>query len=89
MHAMKDGHVLKDEDCPVSSGHPHGRAMDAALRPSAGRGGRELSVDAHAVPVVGSDGITHGLTLLLHDVRPKFRSSSAAATCMSWPRRIR
>ena len=37
----------------------------------AGRGGREVSVNAHAVPVVGSDAIIHGLTLLLHDVSPE------------------
>jgi diguanylate cyclase (GGDEF)-like protein len=36
-----------------------------------GRGSRDLSVDAHAAPVVSLDGTMQGLTLLLHDVSPE------------------
>ena len=32
-----------------------------------GRNSERLSVDAHAVPVIGRDGVMHGATLLLHD----------------------
>ncbi|MHB9080939.1 MAG: bifunctional diguanylate cyclase/phosphohydrolase [Pirellulaceae bacterium] len=32
-----------------------------------GPAGERVSVDAHAVPVIGRDGVMHGATLLLHD----------------------
>ncbi|MHB0955236.1 MAG: bifunctional diguanylate cyclase/phosphohydrolase [Pirellulaceae bacterium] len=32
-----------------------------------GRNNERLNVDAHAVPVIGQDGMMHGATLLLHD----------------------
>jgi diguanylate cyclase (GGDEF)-like protein/PAS domain S-box-containing protein len=36
-----------------------------------GRGGRPVTVDVHAVPVVGIDGATHGAAVLLHDASPQ------------------
>jgi diguanylate cyclase (GGDEF)-like protein len=36
-----------------------------------GRNDRDVAVDAHIMPVVGTDGTIHGVTLLLHDVSPE------------------
>lgn len=66
----ENGRVVEDVDCPLAytlrTGVQWLRRL--SLR---GRGGRVVSVDAHAVPVQGSDGTPHGLTLLLHDVSPQ------------------
>jgi diguanylate cyclase (GGDEF)-like protein len=64
------GRLIRDEECPIA------HAMDTGVQwlrrlTIRGRGARDLSVDAHAAPVVGGDGTMQGLTLLLHDVSPE------------------
>lgn len=66
----EQGVRLRDEDCPVSGAIRSGVQWLHRLT-ICGRGGRDVSVDAHAVPVIGTDGIALGLTLLLHDVSPE------------------
>lgn len=55
-----------DEECPIAvtvrSGVQSLRRM--MLR---GRGGKDVTVDIHTIPVVGPDGSVHGASLLLHD----------------------
>ena len=57
-------------DCPVayciSTGVQSLRRLQIA-----GRDGRPISVDAHTVPVVGSNGKAYGAALLLHDASPE------------------
>ena len=69
---MRDehGHDIRDDDCPVAYAIRTGVQWLRRLT-IRGRGNRDVAVDAHAVPVVGNDGTTHGLTLLLHDVSPE------------------
>jgi diguanylate cyclase (GGDEF)-like protein/PAS domain S-box-containing protein len=66
----EQGRIVRDEDCPVSAAI-HTGVQWIRRFVVAGRGGREVSVNAHAVPVVGSDAMIHGLTLLMHDVSPE------------------
>lgn len=64
------GHRVRDEDCPITYAIRTG--VQWLRRFSIhGRGGRQVAVDAHAIPVVSSDGITRGLALVLHDVSPE------------------
>ena len=60
------GRPVKDDDCPVrcaiTSGVQSLRRMTIL-----GRGGRPISVDAHAMPVSSADGAVLGAVLLLHD----------------------
>ena len=57
---------VEDADCPLI--HAVRSGVQSLRRLSIqGRGGEAISVDAHMVPVVGRDGVTHGATLLLHD----------------------
>jgi diguanylate cyclase (GGDEF)-like protein/PAS domain S-box-containing protein len=65
---MRDelGAQMAGDNCPVRE------ALDSSVQTLRrltirSRQGRELSVDAHLVPVIGSDGVLHGATLLLHD----------------------
>ena len=67
--AMEDSHrrEVKDADCPVN------RAIKSGVQwlgrvSIMGRQGRHVSVDLHAIPVRTSDGVLHGVTVLLHDV---------------------
>ncbi|HEX3656948.1 MAG TPA: diguanylate cyclase [Pirellulales bacterium] len=64
------GNAIKDDECPISTAIRTGVQWIRRLTIN-GRGGRDIAVDAHAVPVVTSEGTTHGLTLLLHDVSPE------------------
>ncbi|HEX4148930.1 MAG TPA: diguanylate cyclase, partial [Pirellulales bacterium] len=66
----ENGRALKDDECPISQAIRTGVQWMRRMTIK-GRGGRDIAVDAHAVPVVSSEGITHGLTLLLHDVSPE------------------
>lgn len=65
---MRDerGMLLTDEDCPVlycvRTGVQSLRRL--TLR---GREGREVTVDAHCIPVLGADGVTLGASVLMHD----------------------
>jgi len=70
--AMRDerGSIVKDQDCPVR------QAMDSGVQTLrrlsiAGRNGKDQPIDLHSVPVIGSDGTSYGVTLLLHDVAPE------------------
>ncbi|HUY36669.1 MAG TPA: diguanylate cyclase [Pirellulales bacterium] len=60
------GETVRDEDCPLSYAIRTGVQWLRRLS-IRGRAGRQVAVDAHAVPVIGGDGITRGLALLLHD----------------------
>jgi diguanylate cyclase (GGDEF)-like protein len=61
------GTKFRDEDCPVTYALRTGVQWLRRLKVR-GRGNRQLAVDAHAIPVVCSDGISRGLALVLHDV---------------------
>jgi diguanylate cyclase (GGDEF)-like protein len=69
---LRDEHaeIIRDEDCPIAYAIRTGVQWLRRLS-IRGRGGRQVAVDAHAVPVVAADGITYGLALLLHDVSPE------------------
>jgi diguanylate cyclase (GGDEF)-like protein len=69
---MRDEHgkAIGDDDCPVAFALRTGVHWLRRLSIT-GRRGREISVDAQLVPVVGEDGVTQGLSLLLHDVSPE------------------
>lgn len=66
----EQGEAIRDDDCPVAYAIHTGVQWLRRLT-IRGRANRDLAVDAHAMPVVGNDGATHGLTLLLHDVSPE------------------
>lgn len=61
------GERFNDDDCPVTYALRTGVQWLRRLKVR-GRGNRQVAVDAHAIPVVSSDGITRGLALVLHDV---------------------
>jgi diguanylate cyclase (GGDEF)-like protein len=61
------GAEFSDHDCPVAFALRTGVQWLRRLKVR-GRGNRQLAVDAHAIPVLCSDGITRGLALVLHDV---------------------
>lgn len=61
------GTKFRDDDCPVAYALRTGVQWLRRLKVR-GRGNRQLAVDAHAIPVVCSDGISRGLALVLHDV---------------------
>jgi diguanylate cyclase (GGDEF)-like protein len=62
----EDGTPIPDNKCPINFAIQSGVQWLRRLT-IRGRGGRVVSVDAHAVPVSGQDGATYGTTLLLHD----------------------
>ncbi|MHB1036452.1 MAG: diguanylate cyclase [Pirellulales bacterium] len=78
---MRDerGALVRDEDCPVKCVIRTG--VQALRRLTiCSRNGGPVAVDAHAVPVVSSDGTMHGATLLLHDASSE---TSLEARCHS------
>jgi diguanylate cyclase (GGDEF)-like protein len=74
-----DGVAIPDEQCPVADGIQSGeqRLKRFVIR---GRGRKDVAVEAHVVPVVGGDGVTHGATLVMRDVSPEL---SLEARCAS------
>jgi diguanylate cyclase (GGDEF)-like protein/PAS domain S-box-containing protein len=62
----ENGEFLTSESCPIGEALASGVQTLRRLSVRS-RSGRDLSVDAHLVPVLGGDGILHGATLLLHD----------------------
>jgi diguanylate cyclase (GGDEF)-like protein/PAS domain S-box-containing protein len=58
---------LRNEDCPVAHSIATGVQWLGRVN-IMGRQGRHISVDLHAIPVRSNDGVTHGATVLLHDV---------------------
>lgn len=65
---MRDekGLPVSDADCPVAYAL-HSGVQSLRRLIIAGRNGNDVAVDIHTVPVVSSDGITYGATLVLHD----------------------
>lgn len=57
---------IMDTECPVINAIRTG--VQTLRRLSvAGRGGANVEVDAHLVPVIGKNGVAHGAALLMHD----------------------
>lgn len=69
---MRDekGRLIKDEECPVAHAIQSGVQWLHRLT-IRGRNGRDIAVDAQAAPVISSENVAHGLTLLLHDASPE------------------
>jgi len=64
------GEPMTESDCPVAYAIQTGvQSLKRLL--IAGRNGRPMEVDFHAVPVVALDGTTHGSAILLHDASPE------------------
>jgi len=65
---MQDEHdeLISASDCPV--GYAIKSSVQTKRRLSIeGRNKQRVAVDAHMVPVIGRDGVSHGATLMLHD----------------------
>lgn len=65
---MRDerGRIIPDQKCPVAYATRTGVQSLRRIVISS-RNGKDLAVDAHMIPVVGPDGVTQGVTVLLHD----------------------
>jgi diguanylate cyclase (GGDEF)-like protein len=63
-------HPFGDAECPVAHAL-HSGSQSLSRVQIRGRNERDVAVDAHIMPVVGTDGTIHGVTLLLHDVSPE------------------
>ncbi len=78
---MRDdgGVTVADEKCPVADSIATGeqRFRRLVIR---GRGRKDVSVEAQVVPVIADNGVTHGATLVMHDVSPEI---SLEARCHS------
>ena len=74
-----EGTPLTGEGCPVTYAIERGEALMRRLV-IRGRGGRNVPVEVHAMPVVGAEGTTYGATLMLRDVSPQ---TSLEARCQS------
>ncbi len=59
--------AIADKDCPLAQAAAGGVQWMRRLHIN-GRGGKIVAVDAQAVPVVDSDGVVVGVSLLMHDV---------------------
>jgi diguanylate cyclase (GGDEF)-like protein/putative nucleotidyltransferase with HDIG domain/PAS domain S-box-containing protein len=65
---MRDQHgaIITDDKCPVAHCLKSGvQSLRRLIVRS--RNGQDLAVDAHMIPVVGTDGTTTGISLQLHD----------------------
>jgi len=60
------GRPVKELDCPVRSAVQSG-VQSLRRMTIAGRGGRPIAVDTHAIPVTAEDGRVQGAILLMHD----------------------
>ncbi len=71
MH-LRDEHgaVLTPETCPITRTLST-RTQTLQRLTIRGSSGKRLSIDMHMVPVIASDGIMQGATLLLHDASPQ------------------
>lgn len=74
-----DGGVLTEADCPVSYVIGRGEPLLRRLI-MRGRGGRNVPIEAHTLPVVAANGTTFGATLMLRDVSPQ---TSLEARCQN------
>jgi len=66
----EQGDPLVEGDCPVAYTIQTGVQSLRRLL-IAGRNSRTMEVDFHAVPIVATDGTTHGAAILLHDASPE------------------
>jgi len=62
----ENNHTVCDTDCPLAHAVQTGARLLRRWRISS-RDSRPVSVNVHAVPVIGSDGTTHGAALHMHD----------------------
>ena len=60
---------LKGNDCPIA--YCISTGVQSVRRLLVRVDDKLLAVDAHTVPVVGTDGVTHGAAMLLHDASPQ------------------
>jgi len=60
------GEWLAEQDCPVRCA-VQSQVQSLRRLTISGRGGRMVSVDAHAIPVIAADGAVLGAVLLMHD----------------------
>lgn len=74
-----DGDVIEDANCPVTRAIESGEQRMARLI-LRGRNHKDVNVEAHLVPVVGSHGAIHGAALWMRDVSPQL---SLEARCHS------
>jgi len=65
---MQDEHGedLSGSDCPIDYAIKSGVQTMRRLSIE-GRNKQRIAIDAHMVPVIGRDGVSHGATLMLHD----------------------
>jgi diguanylate cyclase (GGDEF)-like protein/putative nucleotidyltransferase with HDIG domain len=73
----ENGRPMADADCPVAFALRTGVQWLRRLS-LRGRAGRQMSVDAHAIPVCNHEGVVIGLVLLMHDAS---RQISLEARC--------
>ncbi|MDX1948345.1 MAG: diguanylate cyclase [Pirellulaceae bacterium] len=57
---------ISDDECPVTQALRGGGQSQRRLSVT-GRGGQQVDVDAHLLPIHGKNGVTHGVAVLLHD----------------------
>ena len=61
------GLVIPDGECPVA--HSISNGVQLVRRHTiTGRGGKEVQVNAHIIPVLSAQGVKQGATVLLHDM---------------------
>jgi diguanylate cyclase (GGDEF)-like protein/PAS domain S-box-containing protein len=66
----ENGRPVRDVDCPVMNAIRFGRQAHRRMVVG-GREDSEVTVNAHAVPVVGPNNTIFGATLVLHDASPE------------------
>jgi len=66
----EQGNAISDTDCPVAFVVRSGVQSIRRVRLT-DRRGRHVSCDIHVAPVIGSNGITYGANLLIHDASPE------------------
>jgi diguanylate cyclase (GGDEF)-like protein len=59
--------VISDNDCPVTQAIANSVQL-VRRHTITGRGGKEVQVNAHIIPVLSAQGIKQGATVLLHDM---------------------
>jgi diguanylate cyclase (GGDEF)-like protein/PAS domain S-box-containing protein len=60
------GDPCADEDCPINTVLRTGMQSAARFLLN-GRDGRDIMVEVQTIPVVGDDGMVHGVSIVLHD----------------------
>lgn len=66
----EQGNAISEADCPVTFVVRSGVQSIRRVRLT-DRRGRHFSCDVHVAPVIGSNGITYGANLLIHDASPE------------------